>query len=192
MAIDEQSQLLHLHIGNVPGAPPPEDTLDKETIDPQTPDRTCTPDPTKTRAHRQVVGVENAGGKAYGKATVLYNKHHKYSEQWNPWHPFQSALDFQLAQSFGQQSKTWIDQHLRRGLDNFHIKLFQSADALRELLARLDFRLSNESWIDDHSHIIGTLYYRDIFKCVQFILALRPFQAHFHCEVVRLADWESH
>jgi hypothetical protein len=30
-------------------------------------DLTCTPDPTKTRAHRQVVGVETMGGKAYGK-----------------------------------------------------------------------------------------------------------------------------
>jgi len=88
MAIDELSQLIHLPMDNVPGAPPSEDTPDEETIDPQKPDLTCTPDPTKTRAHRQVVGVENAGGKAYGKATGLYNKHRKYSEQWNPWHPF--------------------------------------------------------------------------------------------------------
>jgi len=75
-------------IDNVPGAPPPDDTPDEEPIEPQKPDLTCTPDPTKTKAHRQVVGLENAGGKAYGKATGLYNKHGKYSEQWNPWHPF--------------------------------------------------------------------------------------------------------
>jgi len=81
MAIDELSQLIHLPMDNVPGAPPPEDTPDEETIDPQTPDLTCTPDQTKTRGHRQVVGVENAGGKAYGKATGLYNKHHEYSVQ---------------------------------------------------------------------------------------------------------------
>jgi len=84
MATYELSQLIHLPIDNVPGAPQPEDTSDKESRDPQTPDLTCTPDPTKTRAYRQVVGVENAGGKAYGKATGLYNKHHKYSKQWNP------------------------------------------------------------------------------------------------------------
>jgi len=162
MAIDEASQLIHLPIDNVPGAPPPKDTPDEDTIDPQKPDLTCTPNPTKTRAHRQVVGVENAGGTAYGKATGLYNMHHKYSEQWNPWHPFQSTLDCQQAQSFSQQMKSWIYQHLRRGLDNFNIESFQSADALRKLLSRLDFGLSNDSWIEDHSLIFRTIYYRDI------------------------------
>jgi len=91
-------------------------------IDPQKPDLTCSPDPTKKRAHRQVVGAGNAGGKAYGKAAGLYNKHHKYSKQWNLRHSFPTAHDFHQAQSFGQQTKTWIDQHLRRGLDNFNIK----------------------------------------------------------------------
>ena len=67
------------------GVPSPEDTSDEETIDPKKPDVTCTPYPTKTKAHRQVVGVDNVGGTAYGKATGLYNTHHKYSEQWNPW-----------------------------------------------------------------------------------------------------------
>jgi len=79
MAIDELNQLIDLPINNGPGAPPAEDTPDKESIDPQQLDLTCTPDTTKTKAHRQVVGVENAGGKAYGKATGFYNKHHKYS-----------------------------------------------------------------------------------------------------------------
>jgi len=64
MAIDELSQLIHLPIENVPGGPPAEDTPDEETIDPQKPDLTGSTDPTKTKAHKQVVGVENAGGKA--------------------------------------------------------------------------------------------------------------------------------
>jgi hypothetical protein len=72
-----------LLLDNVLGAPPLEDTPKEKPIDPQQPDFTCTPNPTKTKAHRQVVGVENAGGKAYGKATGLYNKRRKYSEQWN-------------------------------------------------------------------------------------------------------------
>ena len=131
------------------------------------------------------------GGKAYGKATGLYNKHRKDSEQWYPWHPLQSAHDFQQAQSFSQQTKTWIDQHLRCGLDNFNIESFQSADALRNLLSRLDFGLGNDSSIEDHWHILGTLYYRDIFKCIQFLLAHLPFQAHLDFELVRLADSES-
>jgi len=153
MSIDELSQLIHLTIDSVPGAPPPEDTPNKETINPQKRDLTCTPDPTKMGAHRKVVGVENTGGTAYGKATALYNKHRKHSEQWNPWHPFQSAHNFQQVQSFSQQMKMWIDRHLRRGLDHFDIESFQSADALRKLHSRLDFGLGNDSWIEDHSHL---------------------------------------
>jgi len=191
MAIDKLRQLIYLPVDNVPGAPPPDDTPDKEMMHPQRSYLTCTTDPTETRAHRQVVGVENAEGKAYGKATGLYNKHRKYSEQWNPWHPFQSAHEVQQAQSFSQQTKTWIDHHLRHGLDNFSIKSFQSADALQKLLSRLDFGLGNESWIEDHMHIIGTLYYRDIFQCIQFLLTHLPFHAHLNFSPVRLADSES-
>jgi hypothetical protein len=102
MAIDVLSQIICLPIDILPGAPPHEDTSDEETLDPQKPDLTCTPDSTKTRAHWQGVGVKYAGGKAYGKATGLYNKHRKYSEQWNPLHPFQSAYDFQQVQAFSQ------------------------------------------------------------------------------------------
>jgi len=53
-----------LLIDKVPNAPPPEDTPNKDPTDPQQPDLTCTPDPTKTKAYRQVVGVENAGGES--------------------------------------------------------------------------------------------------------------------------------
>jgi hypothetical protein len=100
-AIDKLS-IYDLLLDNVPGAPPPDDTPNEEPINPQQPDLTCTPDPTKTKAHREVVRLENAGGKAYGKATGLYNKHRKYSEQWNPWYPFRSAYDIKQAQSFSQ------------------------------------------------------------------------------------------
>jgi len=34
MAVDEISQLIHPPIDNVPGAQPPEDTPEEETIDP--------------------------------------------------------------------------------------------------------------------------------------------------------------
>jgi hypothetical protein len=175
---------------NVPGAPQHEHTPNEESIVPQQPDLTCNPDPTKTKAYRQIVGVENAGGKAYGKATGLYNKHRKFSEQWNPWHPVWSAHDFQQAQSFSQPTKTWIDQHLRCGLDNFKIESFQSAALMRKLLSELDFRLGDDSWIDDDSPIFGALYYRDIFECIQFLLSHVPFQAEFDFEPVRLADSE--
>ena len=191
MAINEL-WINDLLIDNVPGAPPPEDTPNKEPIDLEQPDLTCTPDRTKTKAHRKVVGVENAWGKAYVEATGLYNKHRKYSEQCNQWHPFRSAHDFLQAHLFSQQMKTWTDQHLKHGLDNFKIKSFQSAVAMQKLLSGLDFGLGDDCWIDDDSHIFGTLYYRDIFKCIQFLLAHLPFQTHLNFEPVRLADLEGH
>jgi len=154
MAIDKPSSD-DLLIDHVRGTPPPDDTPNKEPIDPQQPDLTCTPDPTKTKAHRQVVGVENAGGKAYGNATGLYNKHRKYSEQWNPWHPFRSAHGFQQTKLFSQQTKTWIDQHLRHGLDNIKIESLQSADAMQKPLSELDFGLGNHSWNQHDSHFFG-------------------------------------
>ena len=85
----------------------------------------------------------------------------------------------------------WIDQHLRRGLHNFNIESFPSAHAPRKLLSRLDFGLGNDCWIEDHSHHFGTLYYRDIFKCIQFVMAHHPFQAHLDFGPVRLANSES-
>ena len=189
MAIDELS-INDLLIDKVPGAQPPEDTPNEEPIEPPQPDLTCTPDPTKTKAHGQVVGVEDAGGKAYGKATGLYNKLRKYSEQWSPWHPFRSAPDFEQAQPFSPQTKTCMDQHLRRGLDNFKIESFQFADTIRKLRSDLDFGLGDDSWNDDDSHIFGTLYSRNILKCIQFLLGHLPFQAHLNFERVRLADSE--
>jgi hypothetical protein len=46
----------------------------EDPIDPEQPDLTCTIDQIETKIHRQVVGVENAAGTAYGKATGLYKK----------------------------------------------------------------------------------------------------------------------
>jgi hypothetical protein len=60
---------------------PGEDTSDEGTIDRQKPDWTSSPEGTKTRARRQVIGVDTAVGKVYSNATGLYNNHQKYSEQ---------------------------------------------------------------------------------------------------------------
>jgi len=179
MDIDELS-IIDLLIDNIPGAPPPQDSPNAEPIDPQHPDPTCNPAPRKTKAYRPVVGVENAGGRGYGKASGLYNKHYKYSEHWNPWHTFRSAHDFQQAQSFSHQTKPCIDPRLRCGLDNFRNESRQSANALQKLLSELDFGHSDDSWIWADSHSSGILYYRDIFKCVQFLLAHLPYQARLH------------
>jgi len=47
MAMNELS-INDLLMNNVPGVPPPEDTLNEESIEPLQPDLTGTPDPTKT------------------------------------------------------------------------------------------------------------------------------------------------
>ena len=71
------------------------------------------------------------------------------------------------------------------------MELFQSADAMRKLLSQLDFGLADDSWIEDHSHIFGTSYYRDISKCILFRLAHLQFQVHLHFEPVSLAESEN-
>jgi len=76
-------------------------------------------------------------------------------------------------------------------LDNLNIESFQSANALRKLLSTLRFGLGNDSWIEDHPHIFGTLYYSNFFKCIQFLLAHLAFQVHLDFQYVRLADSES-
>jgi len=85
----------------------------------------------------------------------------------------------------------WINQHLRHGVDNFSIKSFQSADALRTLLSSNDFGLGNDSWIEDHSHIFRTVYYRDMFKWIQFLLAHLPLQMLLDFEPLHVRDLEN-
>jgi hypothetical protein len=108
MAIDKLS-INDLLIDNLLGAQSPEDTPNEDSIDPQQPDPTSTPDPTNRKTHRQQVGVENGEGTAYGKETELYNKYGKRSEQWNPWNPSRSARDLQHTQLCCHQTNTWID-----------------------------------------------------------------------------------
>jgi len=85
----------------------------------------------------------------------------------------------------------WIDQHLRHGPDNFKIEPFQLADTLRKLLSEVNFGLRDDCWIEDDLHIFGTLYNRDNFKCVLFLLAHLQFQVHLDFEPVRLTNFES-
>jgi len=61
---------------------------------------------------------------------------------------------------------------------------------MRKLLAEHNFGLGDESWINNNSDILGSLYYRDIFKCIQFLLEHLPFQAHPNFQPVRLAQSE--
>jgi len=116
---------------NISGAPTPEHTPNDETIDSLMADLSCTHDPTEAKAQRQVIAVDNVGGNAYSKATGMYNKHRKFSEQWNSLHHFLSAHNFPQAQCLSLQMKLLIDRYLRRGLHKFKIESFQSADGLQ-------------------------------------------------------------
>jgi hypothetical protein len=59
---------------------------------------------------------------------------------------------------------------------------------MRKLLSELDFWLRDDSPIDDDSHIFGTLYYRDMFTRLQFLLEHLPFQGHVDFKQVCLGD----
>jgi len=175
---------------NVLCAPPPAGSTNEEPRDSQQPEHTCTPHPPKIKVLGQVVGVENVGGTAYGKATGLYNKHRKYSDHWNPWHPFQSTHDIQHAQLFSQQTNGRMDQDHSHGQDTYKIKTLQSADALQKLLSELDSGISNDHWIYDGSHIIRTLYNWDIFNCIQCLLANHPFKVYIDFEPAPITNSE--
>jgi len=73
-------------------------------------------------------------------------------------------------------------------LPNVEIGSFQSAHSLPKLLSELDFGLGDNSWIEDHSHILRTLYYSDMFKCIQFLLSHHWYEAHLHVKLMLLAE----
>jgi hypothetical protein len=68
------------------------------------------------------------------------------------------------------------------------IESFQSADAQPMLLTALNFGLGNDVQIGDDSHSFETLFYRDKFKCIQFLLVHLTSQAHLEFNQVNLAD----
>ena len=132
---------------------------------------------------------EAAGGQVVGEATSLYDKHRK--PNWNLWHPFANAFDYQQARALGTQSKIWVKEYLRRGLDDFHMTSFQTASELWELLRCLDFGLGAESWLQVPGKY-GNIYCRDIFKCIQFLLGHLPFAEHLDFAPVQLYDSADH
>lgn len=126
-------------------------------------------------AYSDIVEANPTGGIVYGKTTGLYNKHHKYSELWNPWYPFRPTHGFQQAQLCCQHTKTLIHQRLKCALDNLKIESFQLADFWWNLLSELNSGLSDDSWIEYYSHIMRPLYNSDIFPMYTVHLTHLPF-----------------
>jgi hypothetical protein len=52
--------------------------------------------------------------------------------------------------------------------------------------SELDFRLSDDSWIEDDLHTLGTLYCTDIFDFFQCLLVYLAVQGHLSSEPVHI------
>jgi len=137
---------IDLTVDIVSGALPLKATSNSEILDPHKPDQASTFDPANRKVFGEIVGVGNASGKVYGKATGLYSKHCKYSEQWNPWHSCQFAHNFQQAQLGILPTEMWLDWHLWYHTGTVKIQSIQSADTLPKLLSDMNFNLGDDSW----------------------------------------------
>ena len=91
------------------------------------------------------------------------------------------------ARTLSTEKESWMDNYLRGGLDFFRTTSFQSASELWELLRDLDFGLGANSWNEATGHH-GTIYCRDILKCIQFLLAHLPFTEDLNFAPVQLFD----
>jgi hypothetical protein len=167
---------------------PPKYFYDSESIDPQKLHLILRSDLMKAKYHSRIVWVEDASGQVCGVATRTYNKHRIYQDQWNKWHPFNCVYEFQQAQFFYQNSKSWIHQHQQYGVDDIGIESLQSATELWAFLESIGFSVETGSWLEGSSHTFGTLYFWDIFNCIKVHLTQIQFTRHFDWKLVPQAD----
>jgi len=94
----------------------------------------------------------------------------------DPWSPFSSEDDFNLARWFVQSkvAKSQIDAYFVQGLGGRDSRLFRSAYTLRQHLYVLDpfreYLVYAEDSIDDGRHAT-TFYYRNIIDCVRYLMS---------------------
>ena len=100
----------------------------------------------------------------------------------DPWSPFSSESDFNLASWFvrSKVSKSQIDDYFRKDLGERDAGSFQSAFSLRKQLEVLDpfgeYLTWTEATMDDEKHST-TFYYRNVIGCVRYLIrqiAYRP------------------
>ena len=135
------------------------------------PDIHCVPDDTRTLHHPR------SAGRTYGEAHGIYQKHRR--PDWNPWHPFKNARDFELGRWMMESdlTKTAIDDYLQRGLEDDRSTSFNSADELWALLENLEFGFGSQSW-NTFEMESGTLWTRNVLQCIQLLLGHLPFGEH--------------
>jgi len=93
----------------------------------------------------------------------------------DPWSPFSSEDDFNLASWFvrSKVAKSQIDAYFAQGLGGTDSRSFRSAYTLRQHLDVLDpfreYLVWAEASIDDGRHAT-TFYYRNIIDCVRYLI----------------------
>jgi len=92
----------------------------------------------------------------------------------DPWSPFSSENDFNLASWFvgSKVAKSQIEAYLAEGLGDTDSRLFRSAYTLRQHLDILEpfheYLVWAEASMDDGRHAT-TFYYRNIIDCVRYL-----------------------
>ena len=157
----------------VQGFIPAESSLPIYADDPEPPKKHNVSFATVRTIYHSAIFEDLQAGRTIGIAHSLYDKHQKYGSDWNPWHPFAIAFDYQQALAHSSQGNTRVDEYLRDGLDCCRTTSFQSASELWEILRNLDFGLGANGWYETSGHH-GAFYFRDIFDCIKFLLGHLP------------------
>ena len=139
------------------------------------------PDETRTQHH------PCSAGRAYGEAHGIYGKHGRLD--WNPWHPFKNARDFELGRWMMDSglTKAAIDDYLQRGLDDDRCTSFNSPDELWTLFENLEFGFGSQSWTSFKIES-STLWTRHLLQCIQLLLSHLPFEEHTVYGPMRIFD----
>ena len=93
----------------------------------------------------------------------------------DPWSPFSSEADFNLASWFvwNKVAKSQIDAYFADGLGGTDARSFRSAYTMRQHIDELDpfgdYLVWTEAAIDDGQHAT-TFYYQNVIDCVRFLI----------------------
>src|SRR5690554_2804261 len=134
---------------------------------------------------------ELIAGKTYGKTHNLSAARVLASD--NPWEPFHSARDFEIAKWFldFNIAKGAINAFFAKGLDGDQTKSFWSGDQLWNLLETSEFGFGATSWTRheiDNQHF----YTRDLRTCIQLLLGHHPFAGNMHFAPIQTFDKNNH
>ena len=110
-----------------------------------------------------------------------------------PWSPFSSKRDFNLASWFMQNkvARTRIDDYFGNGLGGMEGGSFRSSYSLEKQLATLDPFREYLSWTEatlESGEQSTTFYYRNIVFCVHYLIRLVAYKEHMVYAPIREYD----